>query len=83
LKISDEVGQAQRDINSTVESLGGTAIFPKIADYEAVIELSYKIQVSAWWTVQPSVQRVIHPGARTLTDTPDATVFIVQTTLRF
>ena len=64
-------------------SLGGTPYFTHLADYETVVELSYKFQVAAWWTVQPSIQRVIHPGGRTLNDTPDATIFILQTTLRF
>jgi porin len=34
-------------------------------DYEAAIELSYKMQVTAWWTLQPSLQYTFHPGGRT------------------
>jgi len=48
-----------------------------------VVELSYKAQMAAWWTLQPSVQRVIHPGGRVISDIPDAWAFIIQTTLRF
>ncbi len=83
LEISDDLGDAQRDINRTLGSFGAPAAFPRIADYEAVIEASYKAQLTAWWTLQPSVQRVIHPGGRVLGDIPDAWVFILQTTLRF
>jgi porin len=83
LEISDDLSRAQRDINRTLGSFGAPAAFTKLADYEAVIEASYKAQLTAWWTLQPSVQRVIHPGGRVLADIPDAWVFILQTTLRF
>src|SRR2546421_55598 len=83
LEISDEVRRAQADINSTLVSFGSTPYFTHLADYEAVIELSYKFQMAAWWTVQPCVERVIHPGGRLIANTPDSTVFILQTTLRF
>jgi porin len=78
LEISDDLKRAQRDINKVVPGA-----FTKIADYEAVLELSYKAQMTAWWTVQPSLQRVFHPGGRVSANIPDAWVFIVQTTLRF
>jgi porin len=83
LEMSREIRRAQQDINSTLISLGGSPYFTHLADYEAVIELSYKFQLAAWWTLQPSIQRVIHPGGRLLADTPDSTVFILMTTLRF
>ena len=66
-----------------VTGAGGQAPFPKPADYEGVIKVSYKAQMTAWWTIQPSLQRVFHPGGRLNADIPDAWVFIVQTTLRF
>ena len=50
-------------------------------DYEGVVELSYKAQLTAWWTLQPSVQHVFHSGGSAAL--PDPTVFILQTTLRF
>ncbi|MGH7993178.1 MAG: carbohydrate porin, partial [Limisphaerales bacterium] len=83
LEMSDDIRNAQRDVNATVVGLGGSPPFAKLADYEGVIELSYKAQMTAWWTVQPSLQRVFHPGGRASADLPDAWVFIVQTTLRF
>jgi porin len=83
LEISDDLSRAQRDINRTLGGFGAPRAFTKLADYEAVIEASYKAQLTAWWTLQPSVQRVFHPGGRVLADIPDAWVFILQTTLRF
>ena len=83
LEISDDLRHAQRDINATIVSFGGPPPFSKIADYEAVIELSYKAQMTAWWTLQPSLQRVFHPGGRVFSDIPDAWAFIVQTAFRF
>jgi porin len=83
LEISDDLRRAQQDINAIISGAGGPAPFTQLADYEGVIELSYKAQMSAWWTVQASLQRVFHPGARVFADIPDAWAFIVQTTLRF
>jgi len=91
LQISDDIRNAQRSLNAIVTGLGEPAPFAKIADYEGVIELSYKAQLTAWWTLQVSAQRVIHPGGRVappgpgtgLTYIPDAWAFIVQTVLRF
>lgn len=83
LEISDDVSRAQRDINAILAGAGAPPAFTKLADYEGVIELSYKAQMTAWWTIQPSVQRVFHPGGRVLANIPDAWAVIVQTTVRF
>lgn len=83
LEISDDLRRAQRDLNAIALSVDEPAPFPKIADYEGVIELSYKAQLTAWWTLQPSVQRVFHPGGRVMGDVPDAWAAIIQTTFRF
>ena len=40
-------------------------------------------QITAWWTLQPSIQRVFHPGGRVQANIPDAWAVIIQTTLRF
>ena len=75
LEFSDDIRRAQKDINAFVPE----SFTP--LDYEGVIELSYKIQATAWWTIQPSVQHVLHPSGSSAT--PNATVFILQSTLRF
>ena len=31
-------------------------------DYEAVVELTYSYQIAAWWSIQPDLQWIIHPG---------------------
>jgi porin len=79
LKFSDDIRSAVRDANTTF----GTSF--KLPDYEGLVEVSYKAQLTAWWTVQPSIQWVLHPGGRTdLARQPgDAVAFILQTTLRF
>jgi porin len=83
LEISDDLRDAQRDINGAFVAGGFPAPFTKLADHETVIELSYKAQLTAWWTLQPSIQRVFHPGGRVLSDIPDAWAFVLQTALRF
>lgn len=84
LRISEDLRRAQDDLRALLELLspGSGALLPR-ADYEAVLELNYKAQVAAWWAVDLSLQRVFHPGGRLASATPDAWVFIVQTSLRF
>ncbi|HWX22121.1 MAG TPA: carbohydrate porin [Candidatus Binatia bacterium] len=81
LEMSDYIRRAERDANATALGFGAPAPFPQLADYETVLEVSYKAQLTAWWTLQPSLQRVFHPGGSGAI--PNATVFILQTTLRF
>ena len=75
MRISDDIRQAQLDANT----IAPNSFVP--VDYETVFELSYKIQATAWWTVQPSFQYVFHPGGSRAI--PDAKALIVQMTLRF
>jgi porin len=79
LEISDDIGDAVSAVNT------GYGTDFKLPDYEGLIELSYKAQITAWWTVQPSAQWVMHPGGLTdLTNQPDdAFALILQSTLRF
>lgn len=78
LKVGDDLRRVQGDLNTLL----GSSILPK-ADYEAVLEMNYKIQLTAWWTVDASVQRVFHPGGRISAKTPDAWILGLQTMLRF
>jgi len=75
LQLSDDLRNAQRDANALAPGAF------TVSDYESVLEVSYKLQMTAWWTLQSSLQRVFHPGGSAAI--PDATVFILQTTLRF
>lgn len=75
LRISGDIRDAQRAANRV---LPGAFV---VADYEGVVELSYKLQLAAWWTLQPSLQYVMHPGGSSAIE--DAWALGVQTTLRF
>jgi porin len=75
LQLSDDLRRAQQDANALVP---GAFV---VSDYETVLEVNYKLQMTAWWTLQTSLQRVFHPGGSPAI--PDATVLILQTTLRF
>ncbi len=75
LEISDDIRRAQRAANQVVPG------YFVESDYEAVLEFTYKAQLAAWWTVQPSVEWVMHPGGSK--DIPDAVAVLLFTTLRF
>lgn len=75
LQISDDIRSGQRLINSFMPGAF------QVSDYEAVLEASYRAQITAWWTLQPDVQWVMHPGGSR--EHSDALVFMVMTTLRF
>jgi len=80
LQISDDFRKGQELINSVAP---GT--FPKLADYEGAVELTYKAQITAWWTLQLSLERAIHPGGHTLpgnSNPRDAWAFILAATIR-
>lgn len=78
LKISNDIRAGQEAVNAVVPGF-----FPAdaLVDYEAVVELSYKAQMTAWCTMIVDVQRAIHPGGSAAI--PDAWVFILAATLRF
>ncbi|MFO1501278.1 MAG: carbohydrate porin [Verrucomicrobiota bacterium] len=76
LRISDDI---RKSVSRANNAFGLGLALP---DSESVIEISYKAQLTAWWTVQPSFQWVIHPGGRASADIPDALAVLVMTTLR-
>jgi porin len=76
LEMSHDISQGQRDVNAFFPGY-----FPAIADYEAVVEANYRAQLSAWWALEASVQRPMHPGGSAAIR--DAWVFILMSTLRF
>jgi porin len=55
-RISDRARQLDEDTNIF------NATTAPIRDYESVIELTYKAQVTPWLVLQPDFQYVIHPG---------------------
>jgi porin len=52
-----------------------------IPDFEQNIELTYLAQLSQWWTVQPDVQIIIHPGGSAAIQ--NAVVLGVRTVINF
>ena len=52
-----------------------------VPDFEGNIELTYFAQVAKWWTVQPDLQVLIHPGGSSAL--PNAVVLGVRTTVTF
>jgi porin len=48
--------------------------FP-IRDYEMVFELNYAAQIAPWWTVQPDLQYIVHPGGH-VADPDDASATV-------
>jgi porin len=60
-----------------------------IRNEEVVFELSYQAQIAPWWTVQPDLQYIVHPGGNVPDpDNPNVTVgnaFIagIRSTIKF
>jgi porin len=50
IDISDDLGELARDFNEIK------------GDYEVTLELTHHWAAASWWTVQPSLQYIIHPG---------------------
>ena len=74
--VSDDMRRQQRadrDIN-------GTAI-PAISDHEIAIEATYYADINPWWSIQPSVQYIIHPGGSS--ELPNAFVIGLRSSLTF
>lgn len=84
LEMSDDIADALRDFDTAVPG-----IVQAIPDYEAVIELNYRAQMTAWWSLHASVQHVIHPAGRLPVDSAtfavadDAWAFVLMSTFRF
>jgi len=84
--LSDSLAALDRDNNN----FNATPTRP-IRDFESVIELTYQAQITPWWTVQPDVQYIIHPGGNIpnpgsiagLRPVGDAAVFGARTALKF
>ncbi len=53
----------------------------KVPDYEAVLELTYRAQITPWFALQPDVQWIIHPGGSTAID--DALVIGLRAAVSF
>jgi porin len=72
--------QISDDVSDAYASLG----LPE-PDFEGVVEASYRAQLTAWWTLQTSLQYIIHPGGKTdpIQDPDNAVVLLFQSAFRF
>lgn len=85
----DRISSAVRRLDRDFATLAGA---PRpIRDYEAVLELTYQVQITQWWQLQPDFEYVFHPGANTPNPNDvtgrmpikDAAVFGLRTMISF
>jgi porin len=73
------ISSGERGSVEDADQLGGQS--DAIPDFEANVELTYFAQLAKWWTVQPDLQILIHPGGSSAV--PNALVLGVRTTVTF
>ncbi|WP_239988792.1 carbohydrate porin [Paramagnetospirillum kuznetsovii] len=60
----------------------------QVRDFEAAVELTYRYQVTPWWTIVPDAQYIFHPAGgaglpdRPATPIPDAAVLGLRTVFK-
>jgi len=54
------IGSAARALAADTRILTGVAA--PAPDYEAVVELTYQMNIAPWWYMQPDLQVILHPG---------------------
>ena len=47
-----------------------TGIRGTMRDYEAVLEITYQARIAPWWTLQPDLQLIAHPGGHVAPPVP-------------
>lgn len=65
------IGDNARGLDQDTQVFSGNPQFP-IRDYEVVLEVTYQMQVTPWMTLQPTLQRIFHPGGHVLN--PDGSI---------
>jgi porin len=55
-----KIGSEARGLDGDVRRF--TGIERPIRDFEAVLEVTYKAEIAPWWTLQPDLQFIFHPG---------------------
>jgi porin len=84
-RIGDAASALDRDLNF----LNGPS--RPVRDCEMALELTYRAQLAPWWTLQPDLQFIVHPGGHIPDPTDpththpirDAVVMGVRTTIAF
>jgi porin len=83
------IGSAARGLDR--DEIRFTGIGGTIRDYEAVLEITYEARMAPWWTLQPDVQLIAHPGghvappvaASSARPIPNALVLGLRSTISF
>ena len=83
------ISDAASSLDRGVGFFGGMS--RPVRDYEMALELTYRAQVTPWWTVQPDLQLILHPGGHVPDPTDptglrpirDALILGVRTALAF
>ena len=82
------IGDAARARDRDALSLAGATT--PVRDFEAVLELTYVALIAPWWTLQPDLQLIFHPGANAANPRDanravikDAVVLGLRTTVTF
>lgn len=73
------IGSGMRGFVEDENSFNGTSI--PIPDFEQNIEVTYLAPIAPWWTVQPDLQVIIHPGGSAAI--PNAVVLGCRTVINF
>jgi porin len=83
LGIGATYARLSKDIRRREELDAATngTVYEKFSTHETVVEAFYLVQLAKWWTVQPDVQWIIHPGGTGAVD--DALVVALRTSLVF
>jgi porin len=64
-----QIGGGARDLDQDQQQFTATAT--PIRDNESTVEVTYRVQATPWWTLQPDLQFIRHPGANVaLTNQP-------------
>ena len=62
------IGGAARGLASDASVFTGLA--QPARDYETVLEATYQVNIAPWWTLQPDLQFVFHPGGHVAAPAP-------------
>jgi len=81
-RVSGVVRDLQRDANDVAAAGGTPNLDPgPVPDYEIAVEVTYKVVLTPWWSLQPDFQYIFHPGgSRAL---PNAIVAGLRTQITF
>ena len=81
--------KVSRDAVAADQDAFAVALLHPIRDYELVLEVSYAAQIARWWTIQPDLQVIVHPGGHVadpndVTKTVDTAVIAgIRSTIKF